>query len=172
MEIGDAVGGVDEDFKELLRGVVGDGLDVHAAFGGGDDDGARGGAVQKDGQIVFFLNVARDGEVDRLDLAADGAGLGGDEGLAKHVAGHGEGIGFGFAEFDAAFEAVGERAFAAATGVDLGFHHGRALGEGGEGGDEGLGVGGGGAFGHSDAEFLKEGFGLILVDVHAGKVGG
>ena len=43
--------------------------------------------------------------------------------------------------------------------------------EGGEGGDEGLGAGGGGAFGHSDAEFLKEGFGLILVDVHAGKVG-
>ena len=151
---------------------MGDGLDVHAALGGGDDHGARGGAVEEDREIVFFLNIARDGEVDRLDLATGGTGLSGDERLTEHIASHGEGVGFGFAEFDAAFEAIGKRTFAAAAGVDLRFHHRRALGEGGEGGDEAGGAGGGGAFGHGDAEFLKEGFGLILVDVHAGKIGG
>ena len=166
LEIGEAVGGIDEDLEEFFRRVVGDGLDVHAALGGGDDHGLGGRAVEEDGEIVFLLNVARDGEVDRLDLAAGGAGLRGDEGVAEHLSRDVLGVGLGLAEFDAALVAVGKSALAAAAGVDLGFHHGWAFGQRRERGDESLGGGGGGALGDSDTEFFEESFGLVLVDVH------
>jgi hypothetical protein len=128
LEVGEAVGRVNDDAEDLLRRVVGDLLDFHAALGGGDDDGLRAGAVEEDGEVVFLFDVARDGEVDGLHLAARGAGLDGDEGVAEHLAGDLLGVGLGLAELDAALVAVGERALAAAAGVDLGLHHGGALG--------------------------------------------
>ena len=76
------------------------------------------------------------------------------------------GVGLGLAELDAPFEAVGERPFATATGVDLGFDHGGALRQQGEGGVELGGRLGGGTLGDGHAEFLEERFGLILVNVH------
>jgi hypothetical protein len=81
LEVGDAVGGIDEDLGDLLGRVVGDFSMFDAALGGGDDDGLGGGAVEEDGEVVFLFDVARDGEVDGLDLAAGGAGLDGDEGV-------------------------------------------------------------------------------------------
>jgi hypothetical protein len=118
--------------------------------------GLRAGAVEEDGEVVFLLDVARDGEVDGLDLAAGGAGLDGDEGVAEHLAGDLLGVGLGLAELDAALEAVGERALAAAAGVDLGFHHGGALGELGEGVNRTLRSGGGGALGDGHTEFFEK----------------
>ncbi len=167
LEVGDAVGGIDDDLGDLLGRVVGDLLDFDAALGGGDDDGAGGGAVEEDGEVVFLFDVARDGEVDRLHLAAGGAGLDGDQGVVEHLAGDLPGVGLGLAELHAALVAVGEGALAAAAGVDLGLDHGRALGEGGEGGVELLGGLGGGALGDGHPVFLEQCLGLILVDVHA-----
>ena len=53
-------------------------LDFYAAFSGGNDDGSRAVAVEEDGEIVFFFNFARDGEIDRLNLATCGSCLDGD----------------------------------------------------------------------------------------------
>jgi hypothetical protein len=167
LEVGDAVGGVDDDLGDLLGGVVGDLLDFDTALGGGDDDGAGGGAVEEDGEVIFFFDVARDGEVDGLHLAAGGAGLDGDEGVAEHLGGDGLGVGLGFAELHAALVAVGKGALAAAAGVDLGFDHGGTFGEGGEGGIELLGGLGGGSLGNGNPVFLEQCLGLILVDIHA-----
>ena len=119
LEIGETVGGIDEDFGYFFGGLMGDGLDLDAALGGGDDDGAGGGAVEQDGEVVFLFYVAGLGEIDGLHLAAGGAGLDGDESVAEHFGGHLLGVGLGLAEFNAAFEAVGEGAFAATAGVDL-----------------------------------------------------
>jgi hypothetical protein len=50
--------------------------------------------------------------------------------------------------------------------VDLGFHHGWSLGQLAEGAVELGGRRGGGALGDGHAEFLEQGLGLVLVDIH------
>ncbi len=85
LEIGDAVGGIDDDFEDFIGRVVGDFFDFDAALGGGDDHGSGGDAVEEDGEVVFLFDVARLGEIDRLHLAAGGARLDGDEGVVKHL---------------------------------------------------------------------------------------
>ncbi len=169
LEIGDAVGGVDDDLGDLFGGVVGDLLDLDAALGGGDDDRAGGGAVEEDGEVILLLDVARDGEVDRLDLAAGGAGLDGDEGVVEHLAGDFLGVGLGLVELHAALVAVGEGALAAAAGVDLRLHHGGAFGELRQRGVELLLCFGGGTLGNGHPELLEQGLGLVFVNVHGKK---
>ena len=78
MEIGEAVGWIDENLEQFLRRLMRDFFDFHTAFSGGDDDGPRAVAVEENGEIVFFFNFARDGEIDRLNLATGGSGLDGD----------------------------------------------------------------------------------------------
>src|SRR5690606_10459705 len=134
LEIGESEGGIDEDLHDFLGRFVGDLFDFDAAFGRGDDDRTRGGAVEKDGEVVFFFDVARDGEVDGLDLATGGAGLRGDERVVEHLAGDVLGFGFRLVELHAAFVAIGERALTATAGVNLRLHHRRAFGQPAEGG--------------------------------------
>ena len=170
----EADGRVDLHLEDLLRGVVGDVFDLHAAFGRGDDDREGGRAVEEDGEVVLVVaavgalaQVGGFGEVDRLDLAAGFAGLGGHEGVAEHRLGVLEGLLLRRRELHAALEAVGEGAFAAAAGVDLGFHHDATGGV--DLGERAFELGGGGdrhALGHGDAELSEQFFGLVFVNIH------
>ena len=145
---------------------MGDGLDVDAALGGGDDHRLGGGAVEQDGQVVFLFDVAGLGEVERLHLAAGRAGLDGDQRVVEHLVGVIERVGLGLGEFDAALVAVGEGTLATPTGVYLRFDDDRSVGELRERRLKFSGGFGGNALGYGHSELLKERLGLIFVDIH------
>jgi len=123
------------NFEDFLGVRVGDVFDFYAAFGRGHDDGLGGGAVEEDSEVVLVVTavgalaeVGSFGEVDRLDLAASLARLGGHERVAEHRLRVLNGLFLGGRELHAAFEAVGKSALAAAARVDLGLHHDTARG--------------------------------------------
>jgi hypothetical protein len=66
------VAGSTEKRVDLLGRVVGDRLDVHAAFGGGDEGDAAGGAVDQQGEVEFLGDVDAVGDVEAVDLLAFG----------------------------------------------------------------------------------------------------
>ena len=76
--------GLAEDF---LRRVLGDVLDVHAAFGAGDDDRRAAGAIEEDGEVEFLARCRGLGDEDLADELAFRPGLVRDERLAEHLAG-------------------------------------------------------------------------------------
>ena len=112
----DAQAAVQPGGEDALRRFFGHGLDIHAAVGRGHDGQACGGAVQDHGQVEFAGDVGALFHPDLVHLLALGAGLVGHELHAQDGPGslfHGIGA---FADLDAA-------ALAAATGMDLRFHH-------------------------------------------------
>jgi hypothetical protein len=165
----EAGGGIDEDFDDLLGGLGGHFLDVHSALGGSDEDELAGGPIEGEGEVILLRDVAGGGEVNRLDLAAGGAGLVRDEGVAEHAGGEGLRFRVGGGDLHPALEAVGEGALAPSAGMDLGLHHNFAFRQVGEGGVKlgfaqrrGPGL-------HRDAIGGEEFLGLVLVDVHGGR---
>ena len=62
-------------------------LDIHAAFGRGDDRDAPGLAVDQQREIIFLFDVDAVGDVEPLDLLAVRAGLDRDQRLAEHLGG-------------------------------------------------------------------------------------
>jgi hypothetical protein len=116
MERADIGGGIDGEARDLLRRVVRDLFDVHAAFGGSDHRNARGLAIHQQGEI----NLARDGgaflDQQAMDLLALRAGLRRDERGAKQA------LGFSFYLIDR-FDDFDSARLAAAAGVDLCLHH-------------------------------------------------
>ena len=159
---------VDRLMENLLRGVLGDLLDVHAAFGAGDDDGRLAFAIHEDGEVILFFDFDTVGDHHLADELALFTGLVRDEDLADHLAGDVRGFVRSLHEVDTAFEAVLEGALATTTGMHLGLHDdvrsdlgGGGLGLFGRIGDLALGRG--------HAEFFKEFLGLVFVDVHGGK---
>ena len=101
--------------------MLGDGFDIHAAFGAGHDDRCGNGAVDEDGEVEFFLNFDRFCDEHLADDAAVFTGLVGDEGFTEHFGGGITNFGRRFAKMHAAFEAVLKCPLAAAAGVNLGF---------------------------------------------------
>ncbi len=163
--------GMDELFADLLGSLLGDFFDVHAAFGGGDDGVAAGAAIEEDGEVVFLGNVNGLGDEDFAHELAFRAGLMSDKGLAKHLAGDVLRFFGCLDEMYAAFEAVLEGAFATATGMNLSFDDESTCTDFACGGARFLRCAGDDAFRTGDAEFFKQLLGLILVDVHGGKLG-
>ena len=106
------------------------------------------------------------GEIDRLHLAAGGAGLDGHQRVAEHLLRVIERLGLGSGDFHAALETVGKGALAAPAGVDLRFYDNEPLGKSGEGRREIGGGAGRHALRHGDAMFFQQGLGLVFVDVH------
>ncbi len=163
---------IDGDRLDLLRRVVRDRLDIHAAFGRGDDGDAAGFAVDQQRQVEFLGDVDAVGDVEALDLLAGRAGLDRDQGLAEHLRGMRADLVDRVGEADAAL-GVGaellELALAAAAGVDLRLDDPQRSGQLLGGGDRFLDAHRGMAGGHRHAELREQLFGLIFVDVHGAR---
>jgi hypothetical protein len=71
---------IDRDGDDLVWRVVRDLLDVHAAFGRGDDRNARRLAVDQHREIELLLDRGALLDVDAIDLLSHRAGLKCDEG--------------------------------------------------------------------------------------------
>ena len=143
-------------------------LNVHTAFGAGDDHGSLGFAVHQDGEVIFFLNIHALGDEDLVHQLAFFAGLVGHKDLPQHGFGEFSGLVRGITEMHPALEAIFEDPFAASAGMNLGFdddcfarqRRGRGLGLLRRARD--------GAARGRDVVFLEKFLGLILVNVHAG----
>ena len=107
---------IDRNGDDLVRGVVGDVFDVHAAFGRHHDGDARGLAVDQHRQIEFLVDCRAFLDVEAVHLFAVRPGLVRDERRAEEPRRF---LGHVVNRFDD-LHAAG---FAAAAGVDLGFHH-------------------------------------------------
>ena len=161
--------GVDGDRLDLLRRVVGDGFDIHPAFGRDDHGDAAAVAVDQQREIIFLRDVDAVGDVEAVDLLALGAGLDRDERVAEHVLGVGADFVDRLGEANAALGVgaeLGELALAAAAGVDLRLDHPQGPGELLGGADRILDAHRGMAGGDGDAELREQFLGLIFVDVH------
>ena len=160
MEAAEARRRVYVDGRDLLGCLRRHFLDIHAAFGRGDEGHAARGPVHEKRQIEF----ARDGRIlDHIDAAyhaALGAGLWRHQRLAEHPVGLGVHLLDGLHEFDAT-------TLAAAARVDLGLHNEdvavELLGEF----DCLVGAFGDNAVCHRGAVGLEEILGLVLVNIHA-----
>ena len=73
MEARDARGRIDRDAEDLLGMVLGDLLDLHAAFGRGHDRDAAGGAIDEQGEIELAPDVAAGLDIDAMHLPARAA---------------------------------------------------------------------------------------------------
>ena len=91
-------------------------LDIHAAFGRGDESDARGRAVDQRGQIIFAVDGGAFLDVEPVHLFAVRAGLMRDQGRAEQPLGLALHVVDRFHHLDAA-------GLAAAAGVDLRLHH-------------------------------------------------
>jgi len=165
----EAEGGVDGFVDDFLGRVLGDFLDVDAAFAAEDDDGALGGAVEEYGEVVFLFNIHALGDEDLADEFAFGAGLMRDERLADHFAGDVRSFLGGVHQMHAALEAVHESPLAASACMDLGFDDEAFAAKRGGGSGGFLAGAGNGAAGGGDAVFEEKFFGLVFVDVHVGR---
>ena len=148
---------------------MGDGLDVHAAFGRDDEGDAADRAVDQDRQIELALDVGAVLDIEAVDLLAGRAGLLGDQRVAEHLLGVGDDIGHRLRQPHAAL-GVGakllELALAAAAGMDLALHHIERAGQRLGGGFRLARLEHRHAFGHRRAETLQQRLALIFMDVH------
>src|ERR1700722_12465145 len=142
----DAGGRIDRERHDLFGRMVGDILDVDAAFGGDHERHFGGFAVDQDREIELLVDVGAFLDVEPVDLLAVRAGLHRDQGRAEHLPGEFVDFGDRFGDADAALVAGRgflEFALAAAAGVDLALHHP-----------------------DRNAEFVQQRLGLVFMDIH------
>ena len=164
-----AGGRIDREGEDLLRRVVGDLLDVHAALGGDHEGDAAGGAVDQHREVELALDVGAVLDIEAVDLLAGLAGLDRHEGLAEHLLRELLHLVDGLGEAHAALLAgLGflEPALAAAARMDLGLHHPERTAELLGGGLRLVGGEDRDAAGDRQTELLQDGFALVFVDVH------
>src|SRR6056297_2646068 len=164
-----AGGGIDGEAEDFLRRLGGDLLDIHAAFGGGDEAHPAGDAVHEQGEIHLGLDARAVLDIDAVDLLARGAGLLGDEGAAEHPARLFGGLLDGFGEAHAARLAGAgllERALAAPARVDLCLDDPERPVERARGGLGLFAAQDHATIRHRRAIRAQERLGLILVDIH------
>ncbi len=154
------VAGSTEKVRIFFGRLVGDFLDVHAAFGGNHESHARGFPVDQRGQIEFAVDGRAFLDVEPVDLLAVRAGLMGNQRRAEDARGFLLHVVDGFDHLDAA-------GLTSAAGVDLRLHHPNRAAEF-VGSLERL-VDGKRRHParHRHAEFTQHRFSLILVNVHA-----
>ena len=169
--VGHARARVDDDVLDLLGRVVGDGFDVHAAFGRDDEGDAAIGAVDQQRAVQFTLDVGAVLDIEAVDLLAGVARLGGDQGVAQHFLGVGDGFLDREGQANAAL-GVGrqflELALAAPAGVDLRLHDIERTGQRLGGRLDLIDRRHCDAFGYGCAEAFEDLLGLIFVNVHGG----
>ncbi len=154
---------------DLLGRVFGHGLDIHAAFGRGDEGHLAGLAVDQDRQVEFAVDIGAVFDIQAVDLLAGRAGLLGHQGLAEHLLGIGQRILGREGDPHAALGIGGqflELALAASAGVDLAFHHPDRTGQRADSGLCLIEAGDRDALRNRCAKALQDLFGLMFVDVH------
>src|SRR6202166_656449 len=156
----DAGGRIDREGHDFFGMVLGDFLDIHAAFGRDHEGDARGFPIDQRGQIEFAVDGRAFLDIEAVDLLAVRAGLMRDQGRAEDAGRFLFHVVDGFHHFDAA-------GLAAPAGMNLRLPHpnrpAQFLGAfkrfvDGESRH---------AARHWHAEFAQHRFGLILVNVHA-----
>jgi len=161
--------GIDVEAVDLLRRVMRDRLDVHAALGRGDEGDAARFPVDEQGEVEFLGDIDAVGHVEPVHLLAGRAGLDGDERVAEHLGRSRPDLIGAAGKADAAL-GVGaqllELALAAAAGMDLRFHDVERAGQLSRGGDSLVDAHRGIAGGDGHAELRQQLLGLIFVDVH------
>src|SRR5690606_23248620 len=160
---------VDRERHDLLRRVVGDLLDVHAASLRGDEGDAAGAAVDESRKIELALDLRAILDVKPLDDAASRTGLDGDERVAQHLLSEGAHLVDRLGEANTALVTCGrllELALAAPAGMALCLdypHRAREL----LGRRDGFIYREGRVSGRCRDPILPEQlFGLVFVDVH------
>ncbi len=153
----------------LVRRLTRHVLDVHAAFGRNNESDAASRTIDQEGKIKFPDDSGAYLEINPVDLLAGRAGLHRYEGPPKHFADSGLYLGHRFGE---PYPASPSRllllklAFSAPARVDLRFHDPNRASQFLR---RGHGVGGAqhrDPARNRDAEFLEDGLGLVLVDIH------
>ncbi len=91
--IGDPDPGIDVDGDDPLGRVVGNGLDIHAAFGRDDEGDLAGLAIDEQRAVELARDVGAVLDIEAVDGLAGGAGLFGDERMAEHFFGVGNHFG-------------------------------------------------------------------------------
>src|SRR5580658_3798095 len=118
--------------------VGGDFLDLHAAFGRGDQCDPPGRPIDQQRDVKFARDVTAGFDINAVHRASGGAGLFRYQDVADHRVGGGSDVVDGVRDADAALAVwiVRETAGTAAAGVDLRLHHEYRTGEfsGGGGG--------------------------------------
>ncbi len=169
VEIGQARRRIDAEADDLVGGVGGDFLDIHAALGRGDEADAAGAAIDQQGQIQFALDIAAVLDIDAVDLLAGGTGLVRDQRASQHLAGQFLGLGHGFGQTHAALLAgggFGEMALAAAAGMDLRLDHPQRAVQLARGRFGLVGLGHDTTVADRRAVMAQQRLGLIFVNVH------
>ena len=151
---------IDREGHDLVRRVVRDLFDVHAAFGRDDEGDARGLAVDQRRQVEFAVDRRAFLDVEPVDLLAVRPGLMRDQRRAEeprrfllHVVDR-------FDDLDAA-------GLAAAAGMDLRLHHPDRPAELVGGLHRFIDAECRNAARHRHAEVAQHRFGLVFVDVHS-----
>ena len=161
--------GINREAEDFFGGGGRDLLDIHAAFGGGDEADAGGHAVDQQGEIHFGLDAGAVLDIDAVDLLAGRAGLLGHEGAAKHALGLVGGLFHGFREaHTACVTGAGllELALSAPAGVDLRLYHPERSVERARGRLGLFGAQNHAAIRHRGAVGAKQCLRLILMDIH------
>lgn len=117
--VGDAGVDVDVGGNDGLGVLLGDGLNVHAALGGGDDDGGLRGTVHQDGEVELATGKLALANVDGAAQTAASTSLLGDELVANHLLSKHLGLVGGVDDTDTTLEAIVKGTLTTATGEDL-----------------------------------------------------
>ncbi len=160
---------IDRHREDLVWRIVRHLLDVHAAFGRGDERDARGCAINERGEIELAGNIDSVLDIDASNGAPRRAGLDGDESVPQHLLGELLGLARRLGEANAALVArrgLLELALAASAGMDLRLDHDGRRADPGRGLLDLVRAEGDEALAGLDAVFCEKVFSLMLVDVH------
>ena len=160
---------IDGDGRDLLRRVVRDLFDLHAALGRGDDGDSAALTVDEQREVELLVDVDAVGDVEPLDLLARGPGLNRHQRPAEHFGRMLAHLVDRMGEAHAALRRLAELlefALAASAGVDLRLddpqRSGKLVGR-----VDGLLDAHRGVTGRNRYAVFREQFlGLIFVDVH------
>ncbi len=158
--VGHADQRVDEDLDDLLRGLVGDFLDVHAAFGRGHHRHRLRGAIGQRGTVIFVADVGAFLDQQVTDLLAGRAGL-----VRDQL--HAENLVRVLAHLLERFRYLDTTALATAAGVNLGLDHPDTAAQGFRCLDRVIDGRAVDPARNRNAEFLQDLLTLIFVNFHA-----
>lgn len=117
--IGDTLVDIDVGGQDSIGVLLGDGLNVHTALRGGDNDGSLAGTVHEDGEVELATGELALADVDGAAETAISASLLGDEVVANHLLGEKTSLVRRVDDTDTSLEAVVEGTLSTSTSENL-----------------------------------------------------